>query len=43
MRRVIQYILAAVSIITGVLAIRMGRQFDRSIQGAFALEADDLP
>ncbi|MFO7894429.1 MAG: hypothetical protein R6U63_11905 [Longimicrobiales bacterium] len=43
MRRVIQYMLAATSIITGFVAVRMGRQFDRSIQRAFALTADDVP
>lgn len=43
MRVVIQYMLAATSIITGFLAIRMGRQFDRSIRRAFVLTADDLP
>ena len=43
MRRIIQYVLAITSIVTGFMAIRMGKQFDRSMRTAFALNGEDLP
>lgn len=43
MRTTIRYIVAATSIITGFMAIRMGQQFDRSMRNAFAMTAEDLP
>jgi hypothetical protein len=43
MSRIIQLVLATTSLVTGVLALRMRWQFDRSMRTAFALTAEDLP
>jgi hypothetical protein len=43
MRRVVQWVLAGVSLATGIMAIVHARQFDRSMKRAFALTGEDLP
>jgi len=43
MSRLFSYVLAGISLATGIIAILHSRQFHRSMRTAFALDADDLP
>ena len=43
MRGIIRYIVAGVSLGTGLFAYGLSRQIDRDLRGAFALTAEDLP